>query len=385
MRLRALGMKSKTASYQAAREILVVGPFPPPVHGFAQATMDVAALLQAQGFRVKRIDLKPIRDKNSALSSLGIRISQFANLLCAVWRGSRVYVGLSGGMRQVIDLVFLAIGRLGGARLYVHHHSFAYLNRPTRLASICIRISGRSATHIVLCSGMKTALQRLYKSARNVEVISNAGLKSVRLEFRRRTTVQQIGYLGALTAEKGILEFLSTAAELSQQHRELRFSIAGPCDDVTIREQMTTACRSYPSIHYVGSVYGDSKYAFLGSLDVLLFPSSYSNEAEPLVILEAMSSGIPVIGWDRGCIGEMLLCGGSESHAIQQDASFGALAAAKIETWLSSPERFCQVSVEVRAHFERLSTQSQHAFERIFPGESLKIAETAELAPRSEL
>ncbi|MGA2654312.1 MAG: hypothetical protein ABSF28_27660, partial [Terracidiphilus sp.] len=116
-------MKSKTASYQAAREILVVGPFPPPVHGFAQATMDVAALLQAQGFRVKRIDLKPIRDKNSALSSLGIRISQFANLLCAVWRGSRVYVGLSGGMRQVIDLVFLAIGRLGGARLYVHHHS----------------------------------------------------------------------------------------------------------------------------------------------------------------------------------------------------------------------------------------------------------------------
>jgi hypothetical protein len=228
MRLRALGMKSKTASYQAAREILVVGPFPPPVHGFAQATMDVAALLQAQGFRVKRIDLKPIRDKNSALSSLGIRISQFANLLCAVWRGSRVYVGLSGGMRQVIDLVFLAIGRLGGARLYVHHHSFAYLNRPTRLASICIRISGRSATHIVLCSGMKTALQRLYKSARNVEVISNAGLKSVRLEFRRRTTVQQIGYLGALTAEKGILEFLSTAAELSQQHRNCVFRLPAP-------------------------------------------------------------------------------------------------------------------------------------------------------------
>jgi len=367
-------MRSTRASKQPAREILVVGPFPPPVHGFAQATMDVAELLQAQGFRVTRIDLKPT--KKNVLEFLSIRLSQFVKLFSAVWQGSRVYVGLSGGMRQAIDLVFLAIGRLGGAALYVHHHSFAYLNQPTPLARICMRLSGRNATHIVLCGGMKTALQRQYKTARNVEVMSNAGLQSVRLEFRNRTVIQTIGFLGALTAEKGVLEFLSTAAKLAQQHRDLRFRIAGPCDDVTIREKLAASCNTYSCIEYVGPVYGKDKFAFIESLDVLLFPSSYSNEAEPLVILEAMSSGIPVIGWQRGCIGEMLHWRNSGSHAIQQEESFAALAVATIETWLSEPQRYRQNSAEVRAHFERLSTESKHAFERIFPSELVKITQT---------
>jgi len=184
-------MKATRACKQSVRDILVVGPFPPPVHGFAQATMDIAELLHAQGFHVTRIDLKPI--KKSVALFLGIRLSQFVKLFGVVWQRSRVYVGLSGGMRQAIDLVFIAIGRLGGAGLYVHHHSFAYLNQPTSLARICMRLSGRAATHIVLCSGMKAALQRQYKAARNVEVMSNAGLKSVRLEFRNRTAIQTIG------------------------------------------------------------------------------------------------------------------------------------------------------------------------------------------------
>jgi len=326
--------------------------------------MDVAEILQAQGFRVTRIDLKPSKN---ALSFLGIRFSQFVKLSCAVWRGSRVYVGFSGGIRQAIDLVFLAIGRLGGSALYIHHHSFAYLNHPTPLAGMCMRLSGKAATHIVLCGGMKTVLQKQYKSARNVEVMSNAGLQSVNLEFRNRTAIQTIGYLGALTAEKGILEFLSTAAKLAQNHHDLRFRIAGPCDDVTIKEKLAASNNAYSCIEYVGPVYANNKLEFIESLDVLLFPSSYSNEAEPLVILEAMSSGIPVIGWERGCIGEMLTWGNSEPHAIQQGEPFAAQAVAKIETWLSEPQLFCQSSADVRAHFDRLSTESKHAFERIFP------------------
>ncbi len=38
---------------------------------------------------------------------------------------------------------------------------------------------------------------------------------------------------------------------------------------------------------YLGPIYGDAKTAFYGNLDVLLFPSNYVNEAEPLVIHEA--------------------------------------------------------------------------------------------------
>jgi glycosyltransferase involved in cell wall biosynthesis len=359
-------MKSNAGSKQPTREILVVGPFPPPFHGFAQATEDMAARLQAQGFRVTRIDLAPIRNKDRALSSLGVRLSQFASLISAVWRGSRVYVGLSGGVRQAIDLVFLAIGRLGGACIYVHHHSFAYLNRPTWLARMSVFVAGPSATHIVLCDGMKRALQGRYRSVRNIETFSNAGLPSVCQHFTQRQAVQTIGYLGWLTKEKGILEFLSTSKLLAREHADLSFRVAGPCFDATILEELAEARRAFPCIDYVGPVSGKDKNVFIRSLDVLLFPTTYAHEAEPLVILEAMSSGIPVIGWERGCLGEMLAAGGAEPDVIPRTSPFAAAAVAKVEEWLAVPAIFRRRSAEVRTQFEQMARESAETFDCIF-------------------
>ena len=54
---------------------------------------------------------------------------------------------------------------------------------------------------------------------------------------------------------------------------------------------------------------GSTRSAFIGSLDIFLFPTNYANEAEPLVIYEAMRRGVYVIACDRGAISEMLLNG----------------------------------------------------------------------------
>jgi glycosyltransferase involved in cell wall biosynthesis len=363
-----LTSRMNLADTSLARDIVVVGPFPPPIHGFSQATSDVAALLEERGFRVTRIELQPILHTRGFLATLGTRLSQFTELLSKVRRGSPVYVALSGGLRQGVDLVFLTVGRLGGVDLYVHHHSFAYLDCPTLLANICILVSGRSATHLVLCDGMKIALQRQYRRACNVAIVSNAGLRSVSLDFNRRTGVRKIGYLGALTKEKGILEFLETAEILGHQHSNLRFSIAGPCNDATLQQRVSAACHTHPSIDYVGPVYNNEKNAFIRSLDVLLFPTSYHNEAEPLVIWEAMSSGVPVIGWDRGCIGEMLAAREPKWATIPRESKFVTTAVAIIESWLAEPELFSLRSAEARAQFEHVSAQSHLSFERILPG-----------------
>jgi glycosyltransferase involved in cell wall biosynthesis len=187
--------------------------------------------------------------------------------------------------------------------------------------------------------------------------------------------VRRIGFLGALTKEKGIFEFLNTAVILWKRHPELRFSIAGPCHDARIRDEVENACRNHPFIDYAGPLYGAEKNAFVQSLDLLLFPTSYRNEAEPLVIWEAMSSGIPVIGWDRGCIGEMLAEGKLQSTVISRDSPFAETAATKIENWLLAPEIYRQRSAEVRAQFERASSQSRLNLDRIFHGVFLEASE----------
>ncbi len=56
----------------------------------------------------------------------------------------------------------------------------------------------------------------------------------------------------------------------------------------------------------MGPLYGAQKEQFYRQLDVFLFPTNYANEAEPLVIYEAMRQGVHVIACDRGSIAEML-------------------------------------------------------------------------------
>jgi glycosyltransferase involved in cell wall biosynthesis len=363
---------SKAYAQASARgSILVIGPFPPPVHGFAQATTDIANLLSSRGFNVTQIDLKPVHHKVGILAAIRLRISQIATLFSEASRGSQIYIALSGGGRQLVDLGVLLIARLIGAKLYIHHHSFAYLDQPTWLSRMCFRVAGIAGIHLVLCDKMKRLMQKQYRSALNVEVISNAGLLSVDLEFKPRTRLQNVGYLGALTREKGILLFLEIAEDLLKNNPGLTFSIAGPCNDNAIRDRVERACQAHLEIDYLGPVYGDAKKAFVESLDALLFPTTYHNEAEPLVIWESISNGAPVIGWERGCIGEMLAPDSDiPLSAIPKDSSFAQEATDKIQTWIVSPDSFRQASHEMRRQFERVSAQSFAAFDRVFSADT---------------
>lgn len=49
------------------------------------------------------------------------------------------------------------------------------------------------------------------------------------------------------------------------------------------------------NVHFPGIVTEEDKLKFLGETDIFAFPSWYPSEGPPLVILEAMSSGCPVI------------------------------------------------------------------------------------------
>jgi glycosyltransferase involved in cell wall biosynthesis len=61
-----------------------------------------------------------------------------------------------------------------------------------------------------------------------------------------------------------------------------------------------------PRLDYVGPIYGDAKDTFFSDLDVFIFPTGYFNEAQPIVLYEAVAAGALVISVDRGAIREQI-------------------------------------------------------------------------------
>jgi glycosyltransferase involved in cell wall biosynthesis len=114
-----------------------------------------------------------------------------------------------------------------------------------------------------------------------------------------------LGFLSNITEDKGIFTFFSAVRELELQGHAVKGLIAGPVDSA-IEGRFREALQTHASVRHVGPVYGADKKRFLDSIDLLLFPTQYVNEAEPVTIWEAMASGVPVAACCRGCIPSMI-------------------------------------------------------------------------------
>jgi glycosyltransferase involved in cell wall biosynthesis len=228
--------------------------------------------------------------------------------LCMKGENGALYLGLSGGKGQAIDLPYLLIARALRRPIFVHHHSFAYIDRPSFLSGLVFR-AARRGVHIVLSQSMGAALAARYKlKASQIRVVSNAGVFPPSGEVVEPSSDSgpiRIGFLSNITFEKGFVEYFEVLKELARRGVDYRAGIAGPIAPEA-QQAFDALLASSVATSYVGPVYGAAKDSFLSGLDVLLFPTKYANEAEPLVIHEALRQGVHVIATNRGAIAEIL-------------------------------------------------------------------------------
>lgn len=298
----------------SSKKVALVGAFPPPVHGFSVANEAVEGNLKLKSLEAVRCDLSPGRGDHQLQRSFDFLQRLLKTLAVLMFSDvGMVYLALSGGPRQLIDLFAIAIARIKSRRIIIHHHSFAYINQRKSLTDLVIRFAGRPATHIVLCACMAQRLRTLYSGAAKSICLSNLALtlplndlEREQQGVRRTGPLRSVGYLSNITVEKGFLTFIEVAERLQQSCPNVRAIVAGPFSDRESRQAYEFAVKRGVSLEYRGPVYGAAKQEFFSAIDILLFPTRYVNEAEPIVILEAISGGIPVVATARGCISEML-------------------------------------------------------------------------------
>lgn len=339
-----------------AKRLCVVGTLPPPVHGAATLNAHLLGLIEAQAGMPRVI--------NTAAASLGVGsgfrlFARAAVLIPALWKFSsaavggridRVYLGLSGGIGQIFEAAVVGIARLMKIQLYLHHYSYSYVMVPNRISTLLMRIAGKGAIHIAPCDDMKVRLRTLYPSVNRVDVVSFGATRHLATgPVRVRGEVKVVGFLGNISLEKGILEFLAVCEQLTDL--DIRGRIAGPIVDRAVEQEIIRRASATPGIALVGPVYGETKLRFLDEIDLLLFPSHYSHETDPTVVHEALSAGIPVIAWQRGCISAWLTpeCG----LVVDASDAYVPRAVQQVRTWRQEGSDFAAVSEAARSVHER--------------------------------
>jgi glycosyltransferase involved in cell wall biosynthesis len=311
----------------------------------------MAAVNMAVWQRLRRVDAEKILIIDLAAASLdrsfwsrlgrlprvvrGLGTILFSRRLC----GSTLYMSVSGGFGQVYEVFFLLLARLRRMRVYLHHHSFAYLDQQSWLTWMLGAVAGSTCTHITLSSGMAARLQAQYSCVHRVLPLSNTvffadcGLRSA-----PRSRLKTIGFISNISAEKGVFEFLDLVALCEEAGLHLKARLAGPFQDSETESKVRQQLEKLHTVEYVGPQYGDDKKLFFDSIDALIFPTRYINEAEPLIIHEAMQRALPVIAYGRGCIPEILdsPCG----LAIDSAVPFASAALVQIKQWVDSPDLY---------------------------------------------
>jgi len=143
--------------------------------------------------------------------------------------------------------------------------------------------------------GLKSKLHFI-RNGVDIDEIDNQNEISdeIRSLIKKRAFV--IGYIGRLTAGKGLDILLNTFAEYAEPHWEI--AIIGEGDQSTELKTIVEKLKILNRVHFYG--FRPDRLSFLKGFDVFVLPSR--SEGIPRCLMEAMSAEIPVVASDiPGC------------------------------------------------------------------------------------
>lgn len=140
-----------------------------------------------------------------------------------------------------------------------------------------------------------------YRQAREAQVARN--------QLRRKKDhCWTIGFIGRVVPIKGVLEYFDAIKHLTERKGrkvEFRVMIVGPTDeDPSYYQRCLARLRQLKLEDRVFFTGMQKVEEVMGHLDIIALPSL--SEAFPMVCLEAMASGVPMVAHDVGCIRDIV-------------------------------------------------------------------------------
>lgn len=118
-------------------------------------------------------------------------------------------------------------------------------------------------------------------------------------------------FVASLQEGKGVIEILRTASLLKHQGRErdFRFRIVGKWFSHEFEQDarhLQQELELEEMVDFAGQLTGDDKWRAYAEADVFFFPTHYASEATPIVLMEALGMGLPIVSTQWAGIPAML-------------------------------------------------------------------------------
>ena len=167
----------------------------------------------------------------------------------------------------------------------------------------------------------------------------------------------RVVFLSNLLVSKGVFELIDAVSILKGRGVPVRCCVAGAYSAEISPENFDGYVRRAGAgdvVECLGPLYGRQKEALWETPCIFVLPTTYANECQPLVILEAMQHGCPVIATDEGGICDMVI-DGRTGFIVKKNAA--ADLADKIQYLVSRRDVCREMSEAGRRLYEEKFTQ----------------------------
>lgn len=227
------------------------------------------------------------------------------------WRPDLVYITLSShGAALLKDGLVVAICRFLRLPHVFHFHNKGVKTYAERRIGRWIYPFVFKKAKVILLSPLLYEDIAAYVSQANLYYCANgipevSGSKNATEEQPNEKSIQLL-FLSNLIESKGIKDLLQVCVLLTKKEFDFHCTIAGGEGDLNKKDitQFIENNNLQQHVSYVGKVSGERKSEVLRKADLFIHPTK--EDCFPLVLLEAMQFGLPIITTNEGAITEIV-------------------------------------------------------------------------------
>ena len=293
-------------------KVLFILHLPPPCHGAAEMGRLIRKSARVnEAFETRYVNLSASQSIEEVGRFAWKKLTVLFRLLRQVrkevreWKPDLVYLTPSSTMPGLLKdvLVKRCVER---AKVVLHFHNKGVAERQGRLLdNFLYHRLFRRARVILLSPRLYPDMQK-YVPAERVSFCPN-GIAVPEIPRREEPVRPHLLFLSNLIRSKGVPVLLDACKILQDEGLDFDCELVGKETedysaaslDAEIHEKGLAG-----RVRYAGPKYGTDKWSALSGADIFVFPSGL--DCFPLVLLEAMAAGLPVVTTDEGAIPDIV-------------------------------------------------------------------------------